>query len=66
MYAQSTLSKTETFVVLTQTLYPRVLRRVKAWAKDHPFSISLRSDVEKVLCALHFCIDGQLRTVVLL
>ena len=66
VYAQSTWSKTETFVVLTQTLYPRVLRRVKAWAKDHPFSISLRSDVEKVLCAVHFCIDGQLRTVVLL
>ena len=66
VYAQSTWSKTETFVVLTQTLYPRVLRRVKSWAKDYPFAISFKCDFEKIICMLHFCVDGQLKHVVVL
>ena len=66
LYAQSTWSKTETFVVLTHTLYPRILRRVKTWAKDCPFSITFKSNLERVLCCLHLCVDGVMKNVVVL
>ena len=42
-YASVTWSKTETLMVLVQTLYPRVLRRVKSWLGDGPFSLALQS-----------------------
>ena len=38
-YAVASWSKTETLVVLVQTLYPRVLRRLKSWLGDSPFSL---------------------------
>ena len=38
-YASVTWSKTETAVVLVQTLYPRVLRRVKSWQNRGAASI---------------------------
>ena len=40
--AQATWSKTESLVILGQTLYPRILRRVQTWIKDSDFSGSLR------------------------
>ena len=35
-YAVASWSKTETLVVLVQTLYPRVLRRLRSWLGDTP------------------------------
>ena len=38
-YASVIWSKTETLEVLVQTLHPRVLRRIKTWLGDNPFSL---------------------------
>ena len=40
--AQATWSKTESLVIMGQTLYPRILRRVQTWIKGADFSVSVR------------------------
>ena len=64
--AQATWSKTETLVIIGQTLYPRILRRVQGWVKDAFFSVSL----QEVQSGLRFCVhcfsDGLLREVCVL
>ena len=50
--AQATWSKTETLVIVGQTLYPRILRRVQGWVKDAFFSVSL----QEVQGGLRFCV----------
>ena len=62
-YASVTWSKTETLVVLVQTLYPRVLRRVKSWLGDGPFSLALQSSYSGVKCIVRCCPDDCLREV---
>ena len=62
-YASVTWSKTETLVVLVQTLYPRVLRRVKSWLGDGPFSLALHSSYSGVKCIVLSCPDDSLREV---
>ena len=62
-YACVTWSKTETLVVIVQTLYPRVLRRVKSWLGDSPFSLAVQSSFSGVRCTVRCCPDGSLREV---
>ena len=62
-YASVTWSKTETLVVLVQTLYPRVLRRVKSWLGDSPFSLALQASCSGVKCIVRCCPDDCLREV---
>ena len=62
-YASVTWSKTETLVVLVQTLYPRVLRRVKSWLRDGPFSLALHSSYSGVKCIVRCCPGDSLREV---
>ena len=62
-YASVTSSKTETLVVLVQTLYPRVLRRVKSWLGDGPFSLALHSSYSGVKCIVRCCPGDSLREV---
>ena len=64
-YASVTWSKTETLVVLVQTLYRRVLRRVKSWLGDGPFSLALQSSYSGVKCIVRCCPDDCLRDVYL-
>ena len=64
-YACVTWSKTETLVVIVQTLYPRVLRRVKSWLGDSPFSLSVQSSFSGVRCTVRCCPDDSLREVCL-
>ena len=51
-YASVSWSKTETLVVIVQTLFPRVLRRVKSWLGDSPFSLALQSSLSGVKCVV--------------
>ena len=62
-YACVSWSKTETLVVIVQTLYPRVLRRVKSWLGDKPFSLSVQSSFFGVRCTVRCCPDDSLREV---
>ena len=62
-YALVTWSKTETLVVLIQTLYPRVLRRVKSWLGDGPFSLALQASYSGEMCIVRCCPDDCLREV---
>ena len=62
-YASVTWSKTETLVVLVQTLYPRVLLRVKSWLGDGPFSLALHSSYSGVKCIVRCCPGDSLREV---
>ena len=64
-YACVTWSKTETLVVIVQTLYPRVLRRVKSWLGDSPFSLSVQSSFSGLRCTVRCCPDDSLREVCL-
>ena len=64
-YASVIWSKTETLVVLVQTLYPRVLRRVKWWLGDGPFTLALQSSYSGVRCIVRCCPDDCLREVYL-
>ena len=64
-YACVTWSKTEILVVIVQTLYPRVLRRVKSWLGDSPFSLSVQSSFSGVRCTVRCCPDDSLREVCL-
>ena len=63
LYACVTWSKTETLVVIVQTLYPRVLRRVKSWLGDSPFSLAVQSSFAGVRCTVPCCHDSSLREV---
>ena len=64
-YACVAWSKTETLVVIVQTLYPRVLRRVKSWLGDSPFSLSVQSSFSGVRFTVRCCPDDSLREVCL-
>ena len=62
-YASVTWSKTETVVVLVQTLYPRVLRRVKSWLEDSSFSLALLSSSSGVRCTVRCCSGDSVREI---
>ena len=62
-YASVTWSKTETLVVLVQTLYPRVLRRVKSGLGDSPFRLALQSSHSGVKCIVRCCPDNSTREI---
>ena len=62
-YASVTWSKTETVVVLVQTLYPRVLRRVKSWLGDSSFSLALQSSSSGVKCTVRCCSGDSVREI---
>ena len=62
-YASVTWSKTETLVVLVQTLYPRVLKRVKTWLGDSPFSLVLQQSCSSVRCFVRCCTDDSTREI---
>ena len=64
--AHSTWSKTESLVVLTQTLYPRIIRRVQSWCKDAHFSVSFREDCDGLRCFVHCWNAGSLHEVCVL
>ena len=64
--AQATWSKTETFVIIGQTLYPRILRRVQGWVKDSFSSVSLREDRDGLRFNVHCFASGTLREVCIL
>ena len=65
-YAQATWSKTESLVIVCQTLYPRVLRRVYSWCKDSHFSVLFREEDEGVCCIVRCCVGSHVREVTLL
>ena len=62
-YAVAWCSKTETLVVLVQILYPRVLRRLKSWLGDSPFSSALQTSYSGVKCTVRCRPDDSLREV---
>ena len=62
-YASVTWSKTETLVVIIQTLYPRVLRRVKSWLGDSPINLALQSSFSGQKWTVRGCPDDSLREV---
>ena len=64
-YASASWSKTETLVVLVQTLYPRVLRRLKSWLGDSPFSLSIQTSHSGVRCIVRCCPGDSLREICL-
>ena len=64
-YASVSWSKTETLVVIVQTLFPRVLRRVKSWLGDSPFSLALQSSLSGVKCVVRCCPDDSVREICL-
>ena len=65
-YAQATWSKTESLVIVSQTLYPRVLRRVQSLCKDSVFSVLFREKGNGVNCIVRCQVDGRVREVCLL
>ena len=65
-YASVSWSKTETLVVIVQTLLPRVLRRVKSRLGDSPFSLVLQSSFSGVRCTIRCCPDDFVREVCLI
>ena len=64
--AQATWSKTETLVIIGQTLYPRILCRIQGWVKDSVFSVSLRDDQDGLRFYVHGFANGTLREVCVL
>ena len=64
-YASVTRNKPETLVVLVQTLFPRVLRRIKSWLGDGSSSLALQSSYFGVKCIVRCCPDDCLREVYL-
>ena len=52
LYACVTWSKTGTLGVTVQTLYARVLRRLKSWLFDSPFSLAVQSSFSGVRCTV--------------
>ena len=62
-YAVASWSKTETLVVLVQTLYPRVLRHLTSWLGDSPFGFSLQTSCSVVKFTVRCCPDDSLREV---
>ena len=65
-YAQATWSKTESLVIVSQTLYPRILRRVQSWCKDSVFSMLFGEGGNGVNCIVRCQIDDRVREVCLL
>ena len=65
-YAQATWSKTESFVVLSQTLYPRILRRVQTGCNNSEFSLTFREDDTGLRCFVCFLADDVIREVCVL
>ena len=63
--ASVSLSKTETLVVIVQTLFPRVLRRVKSWLGDSHFSLALQFSPSGVKCVVRCCPDDSVREICL-
>ena len=53
----------ETLVVIVQTLYPRVLRRVKTWLGDSPFSLVLQTSLSGVKYTIRCCPEDSVRDV---
>ena len=53
-------------MIIGQTLYPRVLRRVQGWVKDSFFSVSLREDQDGLRFYVHCFANGTLREVCVL
>ena len=62
-YVSVTWSKTETVVVLVQTLYPRNLRRVKSWLGDSSFSLAVQFSSSGVRCTVRCCSGDSIREV---
>ena len=62
-YAVASWSKAETLVLLVQILYPRVLRRLKSWLGDSPFSLALQTSNPGVKCTVRCCPDDSLHEV---
>ena len=65
-FAQATWSKTETLVILCQTLYPRVLRRVQSVCKESYFSVLFREDEDSWRCFIRYAVAGGMREVCVL
>ena len=64
-YASASWSKTETLVVLFQTSYPRLLRRLESWLGDSPFSLSMQTSNSGVRCIVRCCPDYSWREICL-
>ena len=64
-YASVSWSKTETLVVIVQTLFPRVFRRVKSCPGDSPFSLALQSSLSGVKCVVRCCPDDSVLEICL-
>ena len=65
-YAQATWSKTESLVIVSQTLYPRILRRVQSWCKDSAFSMIFREEGNEANCIVRCQSGERVREVCLL
>ena len=65
-FAQATLSKTETLVILCQTLYPRVLRRVQPVCKESYFSVLFREDEDNWRCFVRYAVADGMREICVL
>ena len=64
-YTSALWSKTVTLVVLVQTLYPQLLRRLKSWPGDSPFGVALQTSYSGVKCTVRCCPDDSLSEVCL-
>ena len=64
--AHTSWTKTESLVILTQTLYPRIIRRVQSWCKDAHFSVSFSEDRDGLRCFVHCWNAGSLHEVCVL
>ena len=65
-FAQATWSKTKTLVILCQTLYPRVLRRVQSVCKESYFGVLFREDGDSWRCSVRYAVaDGKREICVL-
>ena len=62
-YVQATSRKMETLVIVSQTLYSRLLRRVQNWCKNLFFSINFRDDGDGVCCSWR-CLSASALCVV--
>ena len=56
----------ESFVVLSQTLYPRILQRVKTGCNNSDFSITFREDDTGLRCFVCFFADDVIQEVCVL
>ena len=63
IYSQATWSKTESLVIVSQTLYARILRRAQFWCKISVFSILFCEDGNGVTCIVRCQVDDRVREV---